>query len=512
MRKILLIALVSVFVLINTSCATAQQGFVNVSPAEAKIPDPPREMRAMWVSTVGNGVWPSKGTFNVEAQKKEMIALLDSAQKNHLNCVIFQVRTACDALYPSQIEPWSEYLTGQQGKPPTPMWDPLQTWIDEAHKRGMELHAWFNPYRALHASAKSAVAPNHVSKTHPNIVRKYGNQLWLDPTDQETIRYSLSVFHDVVSRYNVDGIHIDDYFYPYAVAKDPKDKSKGNLDFPDDANWQRYQQSGGKLSRGDWRRACVNTFVEALYKDIKKTRPSAKFGISPFGIWRPQNPPGVVGLDSYEALYCDSKLWLNNGWCDYFSPQLYWPTTSQGQPFGKLIQWWSQQNTQKRILAPGIAIGRNAGDAVKEIELSRQYGNGVVLWHGGNLMRNQKLSADLLAGPYAQPALVPPMPWVETRAPGRPDLKIDRSNGSIEVQINPDRGEKPAQFAIYAHTGGKWEFSVVPADQTRLTIPADKAQAIDQIAVAAVDNCGNISSWNVMKSTTPATPSAASSH
>jgi uncharacterized lipoprotein YddW (UPF0748 family) len=501
MRIYLFIPLVSLLVFINGSCATAQN-FVAVRATELNVPQPPRELRAMWVSTVNNGVWPSSKTLTVDQQKKEMIALLDCAQRNHLNCVIFQVRTACDAMYPSAIEPWSEYLTGQQGKAPSPMWDPLQTWIDEAHKRGLELHAWFNPYRALHASAKGTVAPNHITRTHPEIVRQYGDQLWLDPGDPETIRYSLAVFHDVVKRYNVDGIHIDDYFYPYRV-KDPK--TKQDLDFPDDKTWQRYKQTGGTLSRPDWRRQNVNTFVEALYSDIKHTRPNAKFGISPFGIWRPKNPPEVSGLDSYEALYCDSKLWLNKGWCDYFSPQLYWPTYStKGQPFGKLVQWWSQQNYQKRILAPGLAIGRYPDDAVKEIELSRQYGQGDVFWNANNLLRNPKLQQALVAGPYAQPALNPPMPWVETRAPERPDITVDRSNGIISVRIKANYGEKAVKWAVYTRLNGNWQFSVIPAEQTELLIPADKAQGVDELAVAAVDNRGNISPWNAVKSTTPA--------
>ncbi len=506
LMRTLLFLLAFSLVFINSSCVTAQS-FVNASPTELNVPQPPRELRAMWVSTVSNGVWPSSKTLTVDQQKQEMIALLDCVRRNHLNCVIFQVRTACDAMYPSSIEPWSEYLTGQQGKPPSPMWDPLQTWIDEAHKRGLELHAWFNPYRALHLSAKSPVAPNHISRTHPEIVRQYGDQLWLDPGDPETIRYSLSVFHDVVKRYNVDGIHIDDYFYPYRV-KDPK--TKQDVDFPDEQTWRRYKQSGGTLSRSDWRRQNVNTFVEALFNDIKRTRPNAKFGISPFGIWRPKNPPEVSGLDSYEALYCDSKLWLNKGWCDYFSPQLYWPTTSPGQPFGKLVQWWSQQNLQKRILAPGIAIGRNAKDALPEIELSREYGQGDVFWHGGNLLRNTALQQSLLAGPYAQPALTPPMPWVDNRPPGHPDLKVERNNGAINVQIKPDLGERAARWAVYARLNGKWQFSVVPGEQTQLLIPADKAQGVDELAIAAVDLCGNVSEWNAVKSTTPVTTTSSS--
>jgi len=250
----------------------------------------------------------------VAGQKAELLAILDRAAQLRLNAIIFQVRPACDALYASPIEPWSEYLTGAMGKAPQPFYDPLTFAVEEAHKRGLELHAWFNPYRAAHPSAKSPIASNHISKTKPSLVRRYGKHLWLDPGEKEVQDYSLSVVMDVVRRYDVDGVHFDDYFYPYK-------ESEGG--FPDDASWKRFG-AGGKLSRDDWRRENVNTFIRRVYETIKAAKPWVKFGVSPFGIWRPGNPSSVQGLDAYQELYADSRKWLQNAWVDYFTPQLYW--------------------------------------------------------------------------------------------------------------------------------------------------------------------------------------------
>ena len=260
-------------------------------PSRVIPPEPTREFRAAWVATVGNIDWPSQKTLSSQDQKAELLAILNRAAELKLNAIIFQVRPACDALYASRIEPWSEYLTGTMGKAPEPFYDPLTFAIEEAHKRGLELHAWFNPYRARLLAAKSPAASSHISKTKPQLVRHYGEYLWLDPGEKDVQDYSHSVVMDVVKRYDVDGIHFDDYFYPYKV----RSSSGGDLDFPDDASWQRYG-ARGKLSRDDWRRQNVNVFIERVYKSIKSAKPWVKFGVSPFGIWRPKYPPQIQGL------------------------------------------------------------------------------------------------------------------------------------------------------------------------------------------------------------------------
>ncbi len=230
-------------------------GFVSLlsgasyEPATILPPKPMREFRGVWVATVNNIDWPSKRGLSTAEQKAELLAILDRAAQLKLNAIIFQVRPACDAMYASKIEPWSEYLTGTMGKAPEPFYDPLEFAIEEAHKRGLELHAWFNPFRALHPSAKSPIATNHVSKTKSDLVRRYGKHLWLDPGERDVQDYTLSVVLDVMKRYDVDGIHFDDYFYPY------KEKNGGGaeMDFPDDASWKKYGARSG-LSRDDWRR------------------------------------------------------------------------------------------------------------------------------------------------------------------------------------------------------------------------------------------------------------------
>ncbi|MCX5762893.1 MAG: family 10 glycosylhydrolase, partial [Gemmatimonadetes bacterium] len=277
-----------------------------------------REFRGVWVASVSNIDWPSKPGLPTADQKAELLALLDRAQAEHLNAVILQVRPAADALYKSSIEPWSEYLTGTQGRAPVPAWDPLAFAVDEAHRRGLELHAWFNPYRARHPSAKGALSKRHIARTSPALVKKYGTQLWMDPGESAVRARTVRVVLDVVTRYDIDGVHLDDYFYPY------KEKTtRGTTEFLDDRSWKKYVKAKGKLSRDDWRRENVNVLVHQLYDRIHLAKPWVKFGISPFGIWRPGNPEQIKGFDAYEQLYADSKLWLEKGWVDYFTPQLY---------------------------------------------------------------------------------------------------------------------------------------------------------------------------------------------
>jgi len=272
-------------------------------PANVAPPKLMREFRAAWVATVANIDWPSSKGLTTAEQKAELLAILDRAAQLRLNAIIFQVRPACDALYASELEPWSEFLTGTMGKAPQPYYDPLALAVEEAHKRGLELHAWFNPYRAGHSSSKSPVPANHVSREHPQWVRRYGSQLWLDPGEKEVQDYSLRVVMEVVRSYNIDGVHFDDYFYPY-----PEKDGRGQvIPFPDSSSWRRYKEAGGRLGREDWRRENVNLFVMRVSQSVHATKPWVKFGISPFGIWRPGSPPQVKGLDAYEALFADSS-------------------------------------------------------------------------------------------------------------------------------------------------------------------------------------------------------------
>jgi uncharacterized lipoprotein YddW (UPF0748 family) len=350
------------------------------------------EFRGAWVATVYNIDWPSKPGLSADQQQAELRNMFDRAKAIGLNAILFQVRPMADALYASKLEPWSRFVSGSQGF--SPGYDPLEFAIREAHARGLELHAWFNPFRAS-TEVKGPFAKNHISRTHPEWIRQHGSLLWIDPGEPAARDYVLSVVMDVVRRYSIDGVHIDDYFYPYPA--------KAVKDFADESSWQRYGAGNG-MDRGDWRRDNINRFVSALYKDVKALKPAVKIGISPFGIYRPGVPETIeAGLDAYSMLYCDPKLWLERGWCDYLAPQLYWPIEPSKQSFPVLLDWWRAQSTAGRPVWPGIATGRigssrPAKEIANQIELTRKGTDspGHIHWSIKSLMQDRGGIAELL--------------------------------------------------------------------------------------------------------------------
>jgi len=355
-HRIIARALVAVFLamtLVGSGCVSEPTQEERDRAAALEPPPAPREFRGVWVATVGNIDWPSKPGLSTQEQKDEAIAILDKCAELNLNAVVFQVRPACDAFYASKIEPWSYFLTGQQGKAPDPYYDPLKFWVVETHKRGLELHAWFNPYRAKAPGDKSPLAPNSFAKKHPNDVKECGEYLWMDPGSKVAQDQTYKVFMDVLHRYDVDGLHIDDYFYPYPEYL----KALPGQQFPDDETWNAYLKSGGKLSRDDWRRENVNKLVYRIYKGTRNDSDDAKFGISPFGLGH-DRPEGVKGFDPYKELYADAEKWWMAGWCDYLTPQLYWKISSPGQPYGALLAFWAMENQLHRNLWPGNYTGR----------------------------------------------------------------------------------------------------------------------------------------------------------
>ncbi|NLI01247.1 MAG: family 10 glycosylhydrolase [Chthonomonadales bacterium] len=475
----------------TAACALAVglAGQTTQTPNTREAPPIPREFRAAWVATVANIDWPSAPGLPVAQQKAELVRIIDTAAALKLNALIFQVRPACDALYASKYEPWSEYLTGVSGKAPDPPYDPLQLAIEEAHKRGIELHAWFNPYRARHPSAKSPVPPNHVSKTRPEIVRTYGKHLWLDPADPRTRKYSLDVIMDVVRRYDVDGIHLDDYFYPYKE----KDAQGRIIDFPDDRTWASYRASGGKLSRDDWRRDSVNQFIASIYGAKQALKPHVKFGISPFGIWRPGNPAQIQGFDAYAEIYADSRLWLQKGWVDYFTPQLYWAIGRPAQSYPVLLRWWAEQNTLGRNLWPGNFTSRikdgasnwAADEILAQIQATRDQpgAGGNVHFSMRVLLRNLDGIADKLKqGPYADHAVPPASPWLSTVHPSAP--RVQRQSDTLRIE--PAGGSKPWLWVVQTRAQGKWQTRTAPATQRTVSI-----RRADEVIVRAVDRVGN---------------------
>ncbi len=484
--KFIIPAVLGVLTLATFSSLAAGYQSSTVTP-----PPPVREFRGAWVATVGNIDWPSKRGLPVAEQKAELISMLERAAALKLNAIIFQVRPACDAMYVSKIEPWSEFLTGTMGKTPEPFYDPLAFAVAEAHQRGLELHAWFNPYRARVKSDRSPIAANHVSQTRPRIVRDYGGFLWLDPGELETQEYSLSVVMDVVERYDVDGIHFDDYFYPYREnGADGKP-----MDFPDEASWQKYGLAS-KLSRDDWRRQNVDGFIRRVYGGIKSMKPWVKFGLSPFGIWRPGYPAQIQGLDAYAVLYADSKKWLQNGWADYFTPQLYWAIEPKEQSFTALLDWWNQQNPKRRHIWPGLNTTRVSDrwkpeEIVNQIRLSEKQpvSAGHVHWNMKSLLRSSELQAALKRGPYAEIALVPACPWLDAKAPGKPKLSVSgRSSTGFRATWTAPPGEKPLFWLVQTKRGEKWSSQVKGSTEMKLSAPL-----ADCIAVSAVDRAGKTS-------------------
>jgi len=466
------------------------------------IPSPPRELRAVWVATVANIDWPSKPGLSVEEQKKEAIAIIDKTNELNLNAIVFQVRPQADALYKSELEPWSYYLTGEQGKAPEPFYDPLEFWVEEAHSRGLELHVWFNPYRANHPAMKSEISEKSIVKAHPNLVRKLGNKgyYWMDPALKDVQDHSTAVVVDVVKRYDIDGVHFDDYFYPYKEYND-------NKDFPDDKSWEAYKKSGGKLSRDDWRRKAVNTFIKRVYKEIKKAKPHVKFGISPFGIWRPGYPESIAGFDQYAVLYADAKLWFNKGWVDYFTPQIYWHISKIPQSYPVLLGWWEKENTKKRNLWPGLTIGGgNSKEGSTEVVNQIMVTRGMIPARPGNIFFSMKvlmkadgeLSKALLEGPYKNPALIPPSPWLDSKAPAQPEAVIEKIDGKIKISWSAKGKEKPFLWVIYTLNKDKWSYEILPEKVNEIEKELAENK-ITCIAVSAVDRCGNESKKCILK-------------
>nr|WP_287939585.1 family 10 glycosylhydrolase [Algoriphagus sp.] len=311
---------------------------VALKPLAYRMPDIPREFRGVWIATVANIDWPVSPDSPWEVQKREYIKLLDYYKNLNFNAVIVQIRTAGDAFYPSNFAPWSKYLTGKQGKAPATQENPLTLMIKEAHDRGLEFHAWLNPYRATMNLETSDLSPEHDFFKHRNWMLKYGTKWYYDPGLPEVKNHLLAIIKEVVTNYDIDAIHFDDYFYPY---KEPK------LEFPDKASYDKYKKPG--QSRDDWRRQNVNDLILALSQTIKAQKPWVQFGISPFGVWRnqskdPKGSPTQAGQTNYDDLYADVLLWMKNKWIDYLIPQLYWSMEHRLASHRKLADWWSNNS------------------------------------------------------------------------------------------------------------------------------------------------------------------------
>src|SRR5699024_4933449 len=504
------LAIIMLILMILNGCATqkpnSKKGELSVinnkiTADSLNIPETPREFRAVWVATVANIDWPSERGLPVKEQKDELIGILDRAASMNMNAVIFQVRPHADAMYNSHYEPWSAYLTGQMGKAPKPYYDPLEFAVEEAHKRGLELHAWFNPYRAHSPSDTSKVSENHISRTDPELVLQYGQYQWLDPGLEEVQELSRNVIMDVVKRYDVDGIHLDDYFYPYPSYA-------GGKEFPDSLSWQKALAKNPDLNRNDWRRENVNEFIKTVYQSIKKVKPYVKFGISPFGTWQPGYPERTGGFNAYTQLYADSRLWLRKGWVDYFTPQIYNQIGRLIRPFPVMLDWWTDQNWQDRHIWPGLYTSRAVGEEgwpTEEINgqiyIARgQSGvTGTVHFSMQSLLPEwNSLVRDVTAAPYALPALIPASPWLDNQKPNRPSVKGELNNDKLVINFN---SQSQARWRTnWSRTNNKWELDIIPGMQKKLIIWGSEASHWPElIAVSAVDRIGNKSSPQIIK-------------
>lgn len=456
------------------------------------LPEVNREFRAAWIATVANINWPSKRGLTTEQQKAEAIALLDMLKEYNFNAVIFQARPSADALYDSPFEPWSIFLNGQIGKRPEPYYDPMEFWIKASHERGIEFHVWINPYRAHHTNGGSVTNESIARKKSDMVVRLQNGMYWFDPSKKETQDYTSMIVMDIVKRYDVDGIHFDDYFYPYASYN-------GGKDFPDQETYRAYQNQGGHLSKADWRRDNVNNFIERIYTEIKAEKNHVKFGISPFGIWKPGYPEGISGLNQFDELYADAKLWLNKGWLDYFTPQLYWPVDSPRQSFPKLLSWWESENTYQRHLWPGlntveVKVADKSHEIQRQIELTRSLvpkSQGVVHYSIAGLQNNPKLLSALKNGLYQEPALVPKSNWLNSFNLGEPHLNYSIDQSVAKLNWNIQKESSVNNWVLYLRYGDEWETVILENFKKNRDVYLTKgSKKLNLIAIQAVDRNG----------------------
>ncbi len=422
---------------------------------------PKREFRGAWIQCV-NGQFLGMST---QQMQQTLAYQLNELRKSGVNAIIFQVRPECDALYESSLEPWSRFLTGQQGRAPQPYWDPLKWMIEQCHRRGMELHAWINPYRAKTKNT-TALATNHIGVRRPDLSFSYDGQLILNPGIPENRNIICQVVDDIVSRYDIDGLHIDDYFYPYPV--------QGQV-IPDDREFRLY--NNGIRDKGDWRRYNVNLFIKQLSETIHRRKPWVKFGVSPFGIYRnkrnaPQLGSNTSGLQNYDDLYADVLLWVNNGWVDYIVPQIYWQIGHPTADYATLISWWNRyagarhlyvgEDVERTVKYPDPSNSNTHQLAAKRrLHAQMSNVNGTVLWYAKAVVDNVGNYGTALRNVYWRtPALPPQMPFIDDKKPKKPKkvMPIWTTDGQVLFWTAPSAkkwGDEAVRYVIYRFNDGE---------------------------------------------------------
>jgi uncharacterized lipoprotein YddW (UPF0748 family) len=415
-----------------------------------------RQLRAAWIATVTNIDWPSKPGLPVATQKQEFINLLDALRQMHMNAAIVQVKPAADAFYPSRYGPWSQYLTGTQGKDPG--YNPLAFMIEESHRRNLEFHAWFNPFRVSLQNDMQKLAPNHPARLHPDWVVSYGGKLYYNPGLPEVRAFVVQSILEVVKNYDIDAVHLDDYFYPYRIA---------GQDFPDQATYQKYGAAHFP-NKDDWRRDNINRFMQDLAHGIKQAKSYVKLGVSPFGVWRnksvdPTGSDTTAGQTDYDDLFADTRTWIRQGWLDYIAPQIYWNFGFPAAAYEKLVQWWSQEVRGKKVqlyigqAAYKIATWSDINEMPKQLQynLTIREVQGSIFFSLKDLLANPRGIRDRLSNDiYKQPALMPTMPWLAGKAPQSVTrLSSQQAGSAIVLRWQDTPGNNTTYYAIYRAEG-----------------------------------------------------------
>ncbi len=475
-------------------------------PLSSQVLYPKFEFRGVWVATVNNIDWPSKPGLSTEEQKKEVIEILDLHQKLGMNAIVFQARPCSDAFYPSDLEPWSRYLTGSPGLYPSPFWDPLQFWIEECHKRNMELHAWLNPYRVAQNTSEP-LAGNHKAFSNPEWVISYGNKLLFDPGIPDTRVYVTSVVCDIVRRYDVDGIHMDDYFYPYPT-KEP---------FPDGRSFAMYNRAFRPEDKEAWRRENVDILIKMVNDSIKSIKPWVKFGISPFGVWRnqssdPQGSATQAGVTNYDHLYADIRKWLKEGWIDYVTPQIYWEIGHKLADFETLCQWWNDNSFGRHLyigLAPykiekdaNIPAWRSPQQLPAQLRMLRKFPNisGSIFFSSRQFTRNlMGLQDSLMLEFYRSPSLTPPLIWMKVIKPNPPgNVSVSGRKVKWDAPLAASPIALPTRYIVYLNESGKTFNAEDPAniskytEEKRVTLSRKgKKRKAHEVRVSTLDRYNN---------------------
>jgi len=466
---------------------------------------PKREFRAVWVATVANIDWPSRPGLSGVEQQEEIKAILDLHQANGINAIILQVRPTADAIYPSELEPWTRFLTGVQGVAPEPWYDPLEFWIEECHRRGMELHAWFNPYR-IKMSAKDSLAEKHIALQHPEWCFEYGGKTYFSPANSWVRDFLVTVGLDVVRRYDIDAVHFDDYFYPYAIAGEA---------IPDGPEFSLLGDSLYPSDPGQWRRQNVDTIIEMLHLAIKSEKPWVKFGISPFGVWRNRSEDFTgsetrAGISNYDGLYADVLKWQREGWIDYLMPQIYWRDDHPLAGFSTLAYWWNDFSYGRSVyvgLAPyriskasKYKMWKKEKYLLAQIEVLRKLEgiDGFGFFSSKHFFRSDlsRLNSKLRKQYCSRPALVPEMPWIDSQAPPAP-FNLVREGNSLHWDIHESLNEMERSRFFVLYRYGKGENSKVKRFENMIRVSAQSATVFPEgiepgvYRVSALDRLSN---------------------